>query len=34
VVYIDPTQLARAGRVLAQLLPWLQGARTSQQLAE
>ncbi|MCZ7560432.1 MAG: polysaccharide biosynthesis/export family protein [Burkholderiaceae bacterium] len=34
VVYIDPTQLARAGRVLAQLLPWLQGARQSQQIAE
>jgi len=34
VVYVDPTQLARAGRVVAQLLPWLQGARQSQQIAE
>ncbi len=29
VVYIDPTQLARAGRVIAQLLPWAQGAYTT-----
>jgi len=34
VVYVDPTQLARIGRVLAQVLPWLQGARTTQQIAE
>jgi len=34
VVYVDPTQLARAGRVVAQLLPWLQSARQSQQIAE
>lgn len=26
VVYIDPTQLARAGRVITQLLPWVQSA--------
>ncbi len=26
VVYVDPTQLTRAGRVVAQLLPWVQGA--------
>ncbi len=26
VVYIDPTQLTRAGRLVAQLLPWAQGA--------
>lgn len=29
VVYVDPTQLARAGRVIAQLLPWLQSANTT-----
>lgn len=29
VVYVDPTQLARAGRVIAQVLPWLQGANTT-----
>jgi len=29
VVYVDPTQLARAGRVIAQLLPWAVGARTT-----
>lgn len=29
IVYVDPTQLARAGRVVAQLLPWLTGARTT-----
>jgi len=29
IVYIDPTQLARAGRVVAQLLPWAVGARTT-----
>lgn len=29
IVYIDPTQLARAGRVIAQLLPWLTSARTT-----
>lgn len=26
IVYVDPTQLTRAGRLVAQLLPWLQGA--------
>ena len=34
VVYVDPTQLARAGRVIAQLLPWLQGANTTGNLAD
>lgn len=29
VVYVDPTQLARAGRVITQLLPWLQSANTT-----
>jgi len=34
VVYVDPTQLARAGRVMAQLLPWLQGANTSRRAVD
>jgi len=34
VVYVDPTQLARAGRVIAQLLPWLQGANTTSNIAD
>jgi len=34
IVYVDPTQLARAGRVMAQLLPWLQGANQSRQTVE
>lgn len=34
VVYVDPTQLARAGRVLAQVLPWLQGANTTRNITD
>jgi polysaccharide export outer membrane protein len=34
VVYVDPTQLARAGRVMAQLMPWLQGANQTRQTVE
>lgn len=34
VVYIDPTQLSRAGRVIAQMMPWLQGASTTRQIAQ
>ena len=32
VVYIDPTQLARAGRLIAQLTPWLQSANVTRQI--
>jgi polysaccharide export outer membrane protein len=34
VVYVDPTRLARAGRVMLQLLPWLQGAREATQATQ
>jgi polysaccharide export outer membrane protein len=35
VVYVDPTQLTRLGRLLAQVLPWLQqGSMTSRNLSE
>ncbi|NLD68712.1 MAG: exopolysaccharide biosynthesis protein, partial [Limnobacter sp.] len=32
IVYVDPTQLARAGRLIAQLTPWLQSANVTRQI--